>query len=341
MSHTIRLNLFMNSLLVVLAALAMLSGCTPSLSNENLINTKVAGTMAVLPTPTATRIPPTPTFLPMPTLVPPAPGPNIPTITTRQRVAVRSGPGDVYPSYGVIPVGTTAEVVGVSQDTAWWAIKIPAGYIPTGLAWVASQYVDATNTNAVSVLPAPRLQPYVTPIPPPDNWPFLIAVEALVVRSGPGMDYTPYGVISGGTSLQAIGISPDGQWWQVGLPAEIDGSGQGWVHAYSVQAYHANNVPVVEPPPPEPIIQPLPPTDNKTAFVVMIEPQAVRAGPGQDYPYYGKVQMGVTATLLGISPDGQWYVISIPSSAAASQQGWVKAISCQAYNAEGLPIVEK
>jgi uncharacterized protein YraI len=336
MNHTIRLNSLTSWLLVVLAAL---TGCRPSLSHDNLINTMVAGTMAALPAPTATRIPPTPTFLPVPTLVPPTPGSNIPAVTTRQRVAVRSGPGDLYPSYGWAPVGTSAEVVGVSQDGGWWAIKIPASYIPTGLAWVPAQYVETANTKAVPVLPASPMQPYVTPIPPPVNGPTVVAIDALVVRSGPSLEYIPYGVILAGTSLQAIGVSPDGKWWQVGLPAEVDGSGQGWAPAYSVQAYHAGNVPVVEPPPPEPILQPPPPTDNKAAFVVMTAPQAVRAGPGREYRSYGVAPMGMTAILLGTSPDEQWYAISIPPGASASQQGWVKAVNCQVYNADELPVI--
>jgi hypothetical protein len=43
---------------------------------------------------------------------------------------------------------------------------------------------------------------------------------------------------------------------------------------------------------------------------------------------------------VGISPDELWYVISIPPNVAANQQGWVKAVNCQAYNAEGLPMIQ-
>jgi len=316
------------------------TGCTPRLSDESILNTMVAGTMAVLPTATATRIPPTPTLISQPTIVVPTPGSNIPMVTARQRISVRSGPGAAYPSYGVASVGTAAEVLGVSQDGAWWAIKVPAGLIPTGLAWIPGQYVDATNTKNVPVIPSARPPAQVTPIPPQENGPAVIAIEALIVRAGPSIEYTNYGIVPAGTSMQAIGVSPDSQWWEVGLPANIASDGEGWVPIYFVQAYHTANLPVVEPPPPEPIIQPPLPSDNKAAFVVIIEPQSVRAGPGQNYPSYGKVAMGITAILVGISPDTLWYVIRIPPNMAADQQGWVQAVKCQAYHADGLPTIQ-
>ena len=316
------------------------TGCTPRLSDESMINTMVVATMSALPTATATRIPPTPTLLPQPTIIVPTPGSNIPMVTARQRINVRSGPGAAYPSYGVASVGSAAEVVGVSQDGAWWAIKVPAGLIPTGLAWIPGQYVDATNIKDVPVIPSARPPTFVTPIPPQDNGPTVVAIEPLIVRAGPDMDYSTYGIVPAGTSMQAIGVSPDNQWWEVGLPASIAPDGQGWVPTYFVQAYHTANLPVVEPPPPEPIIQPPPPSEEKAPFVVIIEPQSVRAGPGREYPSYGKVAMGVTAILVGISPDELWYVISIPPNVAKDQQGWVKVTNCQAYHAEELPMIQ-
>jgi uncharacterized protein YraI len=261
-------------------------------------------------------------------------------VTARQRIHVRSGPGDTYPSYGVASTGTSAEVVGVSQDGAWWAIKVPAGLIPTGLAWIPVQYVDAANTKDVPVISPAQPLALVTPIPPQDNGPTVIAIEPLIVRAGPSLEYTNYGIVPAGTSLQAIGVSPDNDWWEVGLPAEVAPDGQGWVPTYFVQAYHTANLPVVEPPTAEPMIQPPPPSDDKAPFVVIIEPQSVRAGPGQEYPSYGKVAMGLTAILLGISPDELWYAISIPSEVAADQQGWVKVTGCQANNTEELPLIQ-
>ncbi len=322
------------------ALLVGVTGCSGRLSDESVINTMVAGTMMVMPTATATRIPPTPTFIPQPTIIVPTPGSNIPMVTARQRISVRSGPGAAYPSYGVASVGSAAEVLGVSQDGAWWAIKVPAGLIPTGLAWIPVQYVDAANTKNVPVIPSALPPAVVTPIPPQENGPAVIAIEPLIVRSGPSMEYTGYGIVPAGTSLQAIGVSPDSQWWEVGLPVEVAPDGQGWVPIYFVQAYHTTNLPVVEPPPPEPIIQLPPPSEEKAPFVVITEPLSVRAGPGQAYPSYGRVAMGVTAILVGISPDELWYEISIPPDVAEDQQGWVQAVKCQAYNADELPMVQ-
>ena len=99
-------------------------------------------------------------------------------------VNVRTGPGTNYRILGVAPQGTEGEIVGVSEDGAWWVAHVPGA--PNEQGWVAAAYVEATNAGNVPVIPAPPLEaaqsdpaaqamqlgtdmPMATPVPVPDE----------------------------------------------------------------------------------------------------------------------------------------------------------------------------
>ncbi|MEJ2267314.1 MAG: hypothetical protein P8X95_28045 [Anaerolineales bacterium] len=52
-----------------------------------------------------------------------------------------------------------------------------------------------------------------------------------------------------GSVLAVVGVSPDGEFYVVNVPTEIDPSGRGWVPARYVRTENVSNVPVVQPPP--------------------------------------------------------------------------------------------
>ena len=93
-----------------------------------------------------------------PELIPPTPAPDSPYAVANAYVNVRSGPGTEYPSYGVAPPGSSAEIIGSSPDAAWWMIRVPTNISPDGSAWVSIDYVNAYNTDQ---LPVP--EPYTEP----------------------------------------------------------------------------------------------------------------------------------------------------------------------------------
>ena len=93
----------------------------------------------------------------------PTPAPGMPYVTANAMVNIRSGPGTNYPKIGTMATGLSGEVVGVSPDQAWWAIKYPPG--PNGQGWVAAQYVTAFNTENVPVIQPPPV-PTPTAAPP-------------------------------------------------------------------------------------------------------------------------------------------------------------------------------
>ncbi len=64
----------------------------------------------------------------------------------------------------------------------------------------------------------------------------------------------------------------------------------------------------------------------------------IRSGPSTEYPKIGVLQEGQTAEVLGVSPDGGWWVIKIPE--AANGQGWVSGQYVTAQNVENVPVVQ-
>jgi heat shock protein HslJ/uncharacterized protein YraI len=111
---------------------------------------------------------PPPGITVMPTEVVPTPEPGKPTawVTSPGGVNVRSGPGSAYPVILVAPVGAQGEIVGISPDRTWWVVGVPAA--PSGVGWVAAEYVRAENAANVPVVqPPPVPTPVATPTPVP------------------------------------------------------------------------------------------------------------------------------------------------------------------------------
>ncbi len=91
------------------------------------------------------------------------------------------------------------------------------------------------------------------------------------------------------------------------------------------------------PAPPEVIVPtPLPGSPSATA----LEPVNVRSGPGTNYPSYGVAAPGTQAEVIGVSPDGGWWVVSISIEYAPDGRGWVSADWVSVENAEGVPVIE-
>lgn len=92
---------------------------------------------------------------------------------------VRSGPGVNFPVIGVAVYGDQSEIVGRSEDGAWWAVPLPS--TAGGIGWVSTDFVIALNTADVPVLEVaapPIVIPTVevpastpTPMPPPTATP--------------------------------------------------------------------------------------------------------------------------------------------------------------------------
>jgi uncharacterized protein YraI len=298
-------------------------------------------TLLLSPTITST-IPITETSVPTPmhpTVVPPTPQANGATVMTTDYVHIRSGPALDYPVYGLLPPQTQAEIVGVSPDNQWWAVKVPTSVAANGIGWITVQYVNASNTQGVPVITPPPLPEQVTIATPPPTSATVTTVEPVNVRSGPGTDYPSYGVAPLGTTGEAIGVSADGNWWEVSLPTSLAPDGTGWISAFYLTTQNVQNVPVVAAPPLPTSLNIQSPDDNE-ARLMTIEPVNVRSGPGSQFPSYGVMPAGRRAKILGETANSKWYEIALPTGIAPDGVGWVNASSIVTFNTQGILVVQ-
>ena len=264
-------------------------------------------------------IPPVP-----PTVTPDSPGPNDPQATTIQNTYVRSGPGSTYPAYGVAVAGTSGIVLGVSEDSQWWMVRISPSQVGAGYGWVAADFVTTANTNSVPIVTAPAPSTPVTITPPAAGVPTATATDYVNLRNGPGTNYAVLGVAAPGATSEVVGKSQDGQWWVVKVPTTLTSAGQAWVSASYTITSDTANVPVVPAPPAPPTVSPAPPPANSVTGTTT-DTVNIRSGPGSQYPSYGIVSVGTSGQIIGMNSDGTWYQVVIPTSVAPVGYGWVSA----------------
>jgi uncharacterized protein YraI len=196
------------------------------------------------------------------------------------------------------------------------------------VAFVAGYFFGGMNASGpeIKIPPAAPEVPIVT------------ALYAINLRSGPATLFPSYGVAPKGATGEVIGRSKNGQWWAVKLPANIAASGLGWVYGQYVQAKNADNVPIITAPPQPPPVQiPPPPAGAPTATT--IEAANIRSGPGTQYPAYGIAPKGAKGEVIGVSQNGRWWVVRLPTTLAGSGQGWVSADWVTTQNTGGVPVI--
>lgn len=98
------------------------------------------------------------------------PEPNISTVevavtgevaklTVSVETYCRSGPGTIYESMGILPIGQPAEVIARNEYSDDWLIKLPSN--PNTTCWVYGKYASISgDTQAI-----PRVTPPPTPTP--------------------------------------------------------------------------------------------------------------------------------------------------------------------------------
>jgi heat shock protein HslJ/uncharacterized protein YraI len=178
----------------------------------------------------------------------PGPGEGVPTAVATEPINVRSGPGAQYPSYGVVSIGTSSEVIGISEDGEWWVVRVSIEYAPDGRGWVKGDFVDVTNADDVPTIPTPPLGDIEFP-PPPSGAPTAAVLQPVNVRGGPSTDYPSFGIAPTGATAEVVGKSEDDLWWVVKISTELSPEGQGWVSADFVEVTGGEDAPVVPAPP--------------------------------------------------------------------------------------------
>jgi heat shock protein HslJ len=115
------------------------------------------------------------------------------------------------------------------------------------------------STGLTAPAPIPTPLPPVEIATPESQAPYgvVIAPAGVNVRTGPGTAYPILGAADFGVEGAIIGRSADGAWWVT--PVQGAPNGQGWVSADFIQAFNAENVPIINAPPLPPTPTP-PPT---------------------------------------------------------------------------------
>ena len=134
-----------------------------------------------------------------------------------------------------------------------------------GLIFLLVAYVFGNNAasgpDEGAELPPPIVTVEATLVPPTpepgDPVARVTARAGVNVRTGPGLEYQVIGLAPFNAQLEVVGVSRDGTWWVVNVPASLNS--QGWVADEYVQVENGDNVIAVPAPPtPTPAASPTP-----------------------------------------------------------------------------------
>ena len=168
------------------------------------------------------------------------------TVTANTNVNVRGGPGLQYDIIGLLGLGETAEIIGLSINQNWWYVSSPQ--LENGTGWVFDELVTAENVANVPTLDEngnPIAGEVKIPTPAPGS-PSVTAQVNLNIRSGPGTDYELIGLLAEGQKAQVIGKNTEGTWWAINIPSAENG--RGWVTELFVQTENVENTPIIDGP---------------------------------------------------------------------------------------------
>ncbi len=196
--------------------------------------------------------------------------------------------------------------------------------VPTAVPDAAAPPPD--TVGPVAVLPEPG-----------EGEPTLEVKVNVNMRSGPGTNYPVQALLSGGQKAILVGISPDSTYYAVSVP--VAATEQGWVDVNYALVSNVGDLPVIQPPPPPPTVDFQPPQPGDPAATALVEAH-VRTGPGADFPAYGFADTGDKALLIGISEDGQWWVVRLNPETVGKGHGWIQVDFVSVENADGLPTIE-
>ncbi len=149
----------------------------------------------------------------------------------------------------------------------------------------------------------------------------LTANENVRVRSGPSQQYPVYKKMAGGETAKLLGVSADGTYYAVDVPVVAPNTG--WVDANFADVTGAEDLPVIEAPP-------VPPTSafvgvqESDPTIIAADAIFVNSGPGEQYPAYGIAEAGSKGLAIGVSEDGNWWVVRINPEIVGEGHGWVQ-----------------
>ncbi len=246
-------------------------------------------------------------------------------LRARTNVQIYQGPGSEYPSVAWLESDQTSEIIGVSENEQWWAIKLP--YLSEGRGWVSAEQVEPHNVENVEILENAGESPIATTT---INLAKAKAISNINIRSGPDLKYRKIGTLEIDQSAVILAELADGYWWLIKVPGTENL--QGWISKDYAVAQNADNIPIIDGQ-----------ANSQTTltsgspFLTANATVNIRSGPDITSTIIGTINQGQVAEIVGRTSDGIWWAISF--SAAENQRGWVAAAYVKAENAENVPVI--
>ena len=224
-----------------------------------------SNTPTVTPSSTATA-----TDTDVPTLTP---TPATPVAAMRRQLSVRQGPGSQYPPLTILATGDTVDILGISEDGAWFLVELQdgrLGWLPSNSPVISTSgnIFDLPEAAPPTVTPTFTLMPSDIPsnTPTSTNTPTATATKVVTPSATPTLTATP--------SLTRT-LSP--------TPAKT-----------------ATPIPT-------------PTSVEVNASVAGTKPINIRTGDSSDFGLLTSLQPGTTVKVVGISrAHNDWFQIELP-----------------------------
>ena len=203
------------------------------------------------------------------------------------------------------PVATETPTPDAALSTAPTATPEPEPSTPT-----PPPLPSPTPTTALAVSPDEDEEP-----PSLETSVSLLVSEAgqADLRSAPSEDADVIGLVAAGGRINVTGRDPTGDWYRL-----EDGT---WIDADDLVEAPLDQVPIVvvetqQPPedtqeasPPSGTETDAPPTELVPVLAAVNADSNLRAGPGVEFDRIDGINFGEEASIVGISPDGEWYLL--------------------------------
>ena len=214
--------------LSILIVFGLISACTMEVSKID--DVALAPTEGVI---TATLYP---TFTPRATTTP-LPATAVPTIEpilgkATAQINIRKRPSTASESIGLLEINSEVLIIGRDEGRNWYQISFTGNGTETLQGWVSAEYIlrEGNADVPVTIKPSEGENGSVT--------------QQMNVRSGPGTDYDPLGMLGPGDGIVLTGKNLDATWLQIEYASGPNA--RGWLFAAYVETDLLGELPVVD-----------------------------------------------------------------------------------------------
>jgi uncharacterized protein YgiM (DUF1202 family) len=144
----------------------------------------------------------------------------------------------------------------------------------------------------------------------PTNVKYVMALQDVNIRSGPGMQFRILSYVAEGQTAKVNGVSANGNWWRVICPDDTIGSC--WISALASLT--------------KPTDGPLPDTSDyptDVRYVMAQQDLNIYSGPSSQFSLVGYIAGGQTVQVTGVNASGSWWRVICPDNRVGSC--WVSA----------------